>query len=140
MSTLRRLLTGLLVFAVAHFGVLATAPAHAHESGDGHGVREIVLSQAHDVADHYAHHDDGGADHEGGESLALGYTSAPDSDDDPSHGEHAHVHVCPQFTPLGSHSALRAPVMLRELIWPVRSASVISYLGSPPLRPPRTPL
>jgi len=139
MVLLRRLLTGLLVFAVAHFGVLATAPAHAHESGDGHGVREIVLSQAHDAEHHHAHDDDGGVSHQGDESLALGGSSAPDSDE-PSHGEHAHVHVCPQFTPLANPSALKAPVMLRELIWPVRSASVISYLASPPLRPPRTNL
>jgi hypothetical protein len=137
MVLLRRLLTGLLVFAVAHFGVLATAPAHAHESGDGHGVREIVLSQAHDVEHHHSHDDEGGAGHQGEASLALGDASAPDSDE-PSHGEHAHVHVCPQFTPLANHSALRAPVMLRELLLPARGASVISYLGSPPLRPPRT--
>ena len=129
MVVLRRFLTGLLVLAVAHFGVLATAPAHAHEDASGHGVREIVLS--HNDAEGMAHHHDGGDDHAGHEdaadAVATEIGSSDSGTDDASHSEHAHVHACPQF----------APVMQLAMAWPARAAQAVSYLSSPPLRPPR---
>lgn len=138
MVLIRRLMTGLLTLAVTHFGVLATAPAHAHEDPGGHGVREIVLS--HQDAEPAAHHH-GGAGHDGHERATLEAATDTESKEsrtgDASHGEHAHVHVCPQFAPISGRSALAATVMQLEMAWPVRAAPAVSYLSSPPLRPPR---
>lgn len=138
MVVFRRLLTGLLVLAVTHFGVMATAPAHAHEATGGHGVREIVL--AHHDPEPAAHHH-GGADHDEHESAAPEAAIDTGSNDsgtgDASHGEHAHVHACPQFAPISGQSGLAVPAMQLELTWPARAAQAVSYLSSPPLRPPR---
>lgn len=100
MVVLRRILTGLLLVAMAQFGVVATAPAHAHENGSGHGVREIVLSHGHaDVelpsGDHQhdsdGHHDDDS--HNQSADIALNQDGSVPESDDSGHGEHAHVHA-----------------------------------------------
>lgn len=127
-----------MTIAVAQFGVVATAPAHTHESGDGHGIREIVLSHAHEEPAH--HHDDGDHhdDHERAAPDVVGGDGSDPAQGDAGHGEHAHVHACPQFTPLSAQAGITEPVMLREIAWPSRQWPAVSHLSSPPLRPPRT--
>lgn len=138
MVVLRRILTGLLVVALAQFGAMATAPAHAHEAGDDHGVREMLLS--HDrsdagtiVSDH--DHDFSHEDH----AAALDDTGDQSTGSDAAHSEHAHVHVCPQFT---ENVAQKAVVRSRygEIIRPVEPTADIRHSSFPPLRPPRATL
>jgi len=139
MVSLRRLLTGLLVFAVTQFGVIAIAPAHAHESGNGHGVREIVLSHQEPAAHHHDH-DDHHADHQDTVlDLSDDIDSVPPTEDG-GRGEHVHVHACPQFAPISGQVTVIAPTMLREMTWPGLSVAAVTYSSSPPLRPPRTSL
>jgi len=135
MVLLRRLLTGVLVVAVAQFGVLATAPAHAHE-GDSHGVREVAL--VHDLAaESHEHADD--TYHDAQDDDAGASPGDPASDDS-SHGEQAHVHACPQFTQAAAGAMVKAPVTLLQSAWPGPSLPAVSHVSSPPLRPPRSSL
>lgn len=135
MLVFHRLLTGLLALALAHFGVLATAPAHAHEEGAGHGVREMVLAHGHadvEQGDVGHHHDDHHApDLNGAEDQpAPGSPGA-------GHGEHAHVHAFPQFTPGDASDAASRPVFAPYAPWPLISVAAPSNSSFPPLRPPR---
>lgn len=81
MVVLRRLLTGLLAVALTQFCVMAVAPAHTHEGGSGHGIREVVLFHGHaDVelpgGEHHHdiddHHDDDGHETDADIVLNLG--------------------------------------------------------------------
>jgi hypothetical protein len=142
MLLLRRLLTGILAFALTQFGVMAVAPAHAHDSGAAHGLRAIVLTHhQNDIADRGDHHHDHDDDADDSEALAVIAASADeqpaDPDPDSSHGEHAHVHACPQFAPLGDATAAYVPISYAELLWPLASAPAVLNSSSPPLRPPR---
>ncbi|MFN3465244.1 MAG: hypothetical protein ACK4X1_14335 [Terricaulis sp.] len=136
MVLLRCLLTGLMVVAVAQFGVLATAPAHAHE-GDGHGVREVALVHDFGASQTQGHAKDGHQDGHDDDAAASPETPAPD---DSSHGENAHVHACPQFTQAAAGAGVKAPVVLLQTAWPGGSSPAVSYSSSPPLRPPRSSL
>lgn len=139
MVLLRRLLTGLLAFALTQFGVIASAPAHAHEGGNSHGVREIVLS--HDAPAAH-HHDDGDhrTDHDQMTAELTGDIDSTLPPEEGGRGEQAHVHACPQFASISGQVNLTAPTMLREMSWPGLSAAAVTYSSSPPLRPPRTGL
>jgi hypothetical protein len=145
MPLLRRLLTGILAFALTQFGVIAVAPAHAHESGAAHGLRAIVLTHDHsDIADRGDHHHDHDDDADVSEALPVVADGAGEQpaepDPDSNHGEHVHVHACPQFAPLGNDTAAYVPVSYAELLWPLTSAPAMRHSSSPPLRPPRASL
>jgi len=142
--TLRRLLVGLLTVAVAQFGVMATAPAHAHADGAGHGVREIVVSHGHTdfeqpsgEHDHGDHHDDD--DHDAQNAAAGPDGSAP-APSDASHGENAHVHGLQQFAPSDEAGALSIPTVYVEVLHPIDLTGVVSHSTYPPRRPPRASL
>ncbi len=150
MTPLRRLLTGLIALALMQFGVVATAPAHAHEADASHGVREIVLTHGHAHAEsaHEApaldyeqdgpHSDD---DHHTLTDLTAQQSLPADGSDDPSHGEHAaHVHACGQFAPVGATELGHAPLSLITLVWPARISAATTHSTCPPLRPPRAAL
>ena len=133
MASFRRLFVGLLAVAVTHFGVMATAPAHAHEGGGSHGMREIVLTHDHeDAADE--HHDDAGEHQD--EASAADVPSGSVPTDDSNHGEHAHVHGTPQFT-TASAVIVTTPVVFTEQAWPSLRAPPASNSSFPPHRPPR---
>lgn len=147
MVVLRRLLTGLLVAAVAQFGVVAAAPAHAHEGGSGHGVREIVLSHGHADAelpggehahDHDGHHDDD--EHGGSADVAINQDGSGSTSNGASHGEHAHVHALQQFVGIEEAAAPFVPVAYAEVVRPLESVADVRHSSFPPLRPPRASL
>lgn len=139
MVLLRRLLTGLLIIAVAQFGVLATTPAHAHE-GDSHGVREVALVHGFAADEMHEHGDDAQHDAHDAHDDDVGASPEDSAPDDSSHGEEAHVHACPQFTQAATGAGVKAPVMLLQSAWPGGSSPAVSYSSSPPLRPPRSSL
>lgn len=143
MVALRQLLTGLLAVALTQFGVLASAPAHAHADGAGHGVREIVVSHGHTGFEqpsgehgHGDHHDNDHHDDALDVEAARG-DSAPQSDDT-GHGEHAHVHGLQQFAPTDAAGALPIRAVYAEVLHPVDLTGAVSHSTYPPRRPPRT--
>jgi len=145
MIVLRRFLTGLLAVALTQFGVMASAPAHAHVTGGGHGVREIVLSHGHaDVElpgnehrhDADGHHDDDSHDQKA--DIASG-GSDPESNGS-GHGEHAHVHAFQQFAAGEEAEAPFVPTAYREVVRPAELAAAVRHSSFPPLRPPRSVL
>jgi len=147
MVVLRRILTGLLLVALAQFSVVATAPAHAHENGSGHGVREIVLSHGHaDVElpggehrhDSDGHHDDDS--HGQSADIALNPDGAVPASDDPGHGEHAHVHALQQFSIGNETAAPYLPAAYAEVVRPLESVTNVRHLSFPLRRPPRANL
>ncbi len=146
MALLRQLLTGLLAVALTQFGVLASAPAHAHADGAGHGVREIVVSHGHadferpsGEHEHGDHHDDDDQHHDVLAIEVAPSDSAPQSDDT-GHGEHAHVHGLQQFAPTDAAGALPIRAVYAEVLHPVDLTGAVSYSTYPPRRPPRTVL
>lgn len=145
MIVLRRFLTGLLTVALTQFGVMASAPAHAHETGGGHGVREIVLSHGHsDVElpgnehrhDADGHHDDDSHDQKA--DIATG-DSDPESNGS-GHGEHAHVHVLQQFAAGEEAEVPFVPTAYSEVVRPTELAATVRHLSFPLRRPPRANL
>ncbi|MGE3839637.1 MAG: hypothetical protein AB7G40_17220 [Hyphomonadaceae bacterium] len=144
---LRRLLSGLLVVALAQFGVVAAAPAHAHEGGSGHGVREIVLSHGHaDIEmsngehghDVDGHHDNDS--HNDSVDVALGAEGAAPEPNDAGHGEHAHVHAFQQFAAADEATAPYAPSEYAEVMRRWETTADVRHSSFPPLRPPRASL
>ncbi len=143
MAVLRQLLTGLLAVALTQFGVLASAPAHAHAGGAGHGVREIVVSHGHADFEqpsgehgHGDHHDDDHHD-DALDIEAAPSDSAPQSDDT-GHGEHAHVHGLQQIAPTDAAGALPIRAVYAEVLQPVDVTGAVRHSTYPPRRPPRT--
>lgn len=132
MAQIRRTFVGLLVIAMTHFGVMATAPAHAHE-GDGHGMREIVLAHAHDEA---VEQHQGSGDHHDDEAQHSDPSDGALPADEANHGEHAHVHGGPQFAPI-TDVVVAAPATYSAQTWPALTAPGLSHSSFPPLRPPR---
>ena len=135
MVQLRRLLSGVLAIALAQFGAMATAPAHAHE-GD-HGVPVIALDAAQTSE---AAHGHGHSDHA---AAAIDTLPAPTPDEprnDATGSETVHVHGCAQFAPVEAGSVGLLPSEVATLAWPIGDVSMISYSWAPPLRPPRTSL
>ena len=145
----RRLLSVIIAFALTQFGVLATAPAHAHADGAGHGVREMVVAHGHAHVDsgHAVHHHAGSAGHhEDDHHDDLADTDASPAPDSPApdsndigHGEDAmHVHACPQFAPVEGGAAAVVLSAYAELVWPAMLTPAVSHSSFPPLRPPRS--
>lgn len=141
MIRVRCLLSVLLSIAFAQFGVLATAPAHAHEAEIAHVVH------AADVGDHGlviitgAHHDDD-HDHQRTSDHVLDF-SAPPADGEPSksHDDHVtHVHSCPQFAPVAAHEIAAMAKLVTQAVRPPQADAAPSRTSAPPLRPPRTSL
>ena len=132
MEWCNRLLSVLLTLAIAQFGALATAPAHAHEAGAHHAVHAVespsglILS----AEDHHGHPHDQPSD------------PADDERDKNRSGQSGtepltHVHPCPQFT---QTSAQTTPVVALAFVkgtWPVLYAGPPTLVSAPPLRPPR---
>lgn len=113
----------MLALALANFGALATAPAHAHAGGDEHGVREIAIAHAHHdgkvAHDHAPPHQHGGAPGDG-------------------HGEGAiHVHGCAQFAAACASAAPCPGDRYTYLVTPMPTLPALSDAHFPPLRPPR---
>ena len=137
----RRFLCAVLTLALAHFGVVATEPAHAHEveaSEDG----LAVMLHGHGIG-HHGHDDHlGDRDHDGralGEAPADASTVAGDDGADTNGARTVlHVHCCPHLAPADPGAEPSSPVAVALRL---RSPSVSS--GSPgtwatPFRPPRT--
>lgn len=137
MTLVKRFLVVLLAVSVTFFGVIATAPAHAHEGGSP-GMREIVVQQDdHAPASH---------DHDEAQDAAAmagpqgSHHSSGDTGDDAGHGEQAHVHGTPQFTSLDSQTTTPERAIVRESARLLLSAPDVSHSTFPPLRPPRASL
>lgn len=138
---MRRLLSVLLSIAFAQFGVLATAPAHAHDADAVHIVHVV------DVSDHglvIAAHDhlDDDHDHQGAPDNDLDFGKTPaDGEPSESHGDHVtHVHSCPQFAPVAAHEIALKASLVTEAVRPPQAEAAPSRASAPPLRPPRTSL
>lgn len=146
MVLLRRLLTALLAIALMQFGIVATAPAHAHEGDAPHGVPVIVLGSAASaplgtVESGHGH------DHSGQADLAAvsldvaapGQPPAPDGRGDTNGSESVtHVHGCAQFAAADAAAFSCPAFALTVLVPPIGDFSLISHSSAPPLRPPRT--
>ncbi len=132
MEWANRLLTVLLSLAIAQFGVLAAAPAHAHEEGAHHAVHVVETSSEWSViaSDHHGHEhdepndiadgerDEGGSKQNGTESLT-------------------HVHSCPQFTQTSAQAIPVVALLCVRSSWPASQAGPPTHASAPPLRPPR---
>jgi hypothetical protein len=140
-----RLLSAILTLALVLFGVMATAPVHAHQGGSSHGVRELSLT--HSIAHGHAHegarfglvdhHDDHAA-----EPASPTHESSPaDTGGDPADGEHAaHVHGCPHFAPTETGGIGYIAIGLNLATGPPGYQHIATRAAAPPLRPPRTTL
>jgi hypothetical protein len=135
MEWANRLLTVLLSLAIAQFGVLAAAPAHAHEEGAHHAIHAVHVVETSSgwsliASDHYGHEhdepgdvadgerDEGGSRQGGAESLT-------------------HVHSCPQFMQAGAQAIPVAKLAFVRSAWPASQAGPPTHASPPPLRPPR---
>jgi hypothetical protein len=123
----KRLFSACLALAFTGFGVVAAAPAHAHDAqgNDLSAIHMIALDDQHDhdaVADH--HNDDAG--------------SQDDDANAPSHGPLFHCHAAPAFSPVeGIVTAIPSAVETGTPRIPLTAVRITG--GSmPPLRPPRT--
>lgn len=148
MVLLRRLLTALLAVALMQFGIVATAPAHAHEGDAPHGVPVVVLDSAPTsplgaVESGHGH----GHDHSDEADLAAvslevaapGQPPAPDGRGDTNGSESVtHVHGCAQFAAADAAAFSCPAFALTVLVAPIGDFSLISHSSAPPLRPPRT--
>lgn len=130
-----RLLTVLLSLAIAQFGVLAAAPAHAHEEDGHHAIHAVHVIEVSSewsliAADHHgrehdepsdvadSERDEGGSNQGGSESLT-------------------HVHSCPQFTQTGAQVIPVVSLACVRSAWPASQAGPPTHASAPPLRPPR---
>lgn len=135
MEWANRLLAVLLTLAIAQFGVLAAAPAHAHEERDHHAIHAVHVIEAPAewsaiASDHHGHEHD--------EPSDVADTER-DEDRSKQSGTESltHVHSCPQFT---QASAQAIPVVALAFVrsaWPASHAGPPSHASAPPLRPPR---
>ncbi len=138
MLAARRLISAVLTLALAHFGVVATAPAHAHEVDAPHGTHALELhhyafaehdhADRHDQADRRA--DASGHGHDGADGAA-------DTDGDGSHTVF-HVHCCPHFAPADPAVKPSAPVASAARLTPPDAAALRTVSAAPPFRPPRS--
>jgi hypothetical protein len=135
MQWANRLLTVLLTIAIAQFGVLAAAPAHAHEEGAHHAIHVVHVIEASPergliASDHHGHEHDEPIDVADGERDEGG--SRQNSTESLTH-----VHSCPQFT---QASAQAIPVVALACVrsaWPASQAGPPTHASAPPQRPPR---
>lgn len=113
-----------LAFALANYGVLATASAHTHEAIGFHQVH-VAVDDHND--DH--HHDDAG-DVDGDEN-------APGSE---HHESGYHSHSSPQFGPADAQTALALLVIEGRAVWPDPADARSPSRDGRPFKPPRTHL
>lgn len=133
MPVLRRLLVGLLAVALMQFGIVATAPAHAHDPANGIGAEEFMIAHV-DVE--FEHHVYGEPD--GHLGIETPVSELPNGSGEPlSHGEHAHVHGCPQLAPASGGCVAIAPPPAFAVTWPLITSPAIADASFPPHRPPR---
>jgi len=132
MSFTRRLVSLCLTLAFASYGLIAAAPAHAHDHHDaaGYAIHAVALDAGHD--DHDEPH---GQDHH--EALDhhdedLGNDTAP--------AEHGgmHVHAVASFTTVSESSAI--PELISTAILNRSEQSIVRVSGqfAPLKKPPRT--
>ena len=135
MEWANRLLTVLLSLAIAQFGVLAAAPAHAHEEGAHHAIHAVHVIEASSewsalALDHHGHEHD--------EPIDVADGERDEGRSNQNGSEHlTHVHSCPQFM---QASALAIPVVALASMrgaWPMTHAGPPSHASAPPDRPPR---
>lgn len=133
MPVLHRLLVGLLVVALMQFGMVATAPAHAHDPANGLGTEEFMIAHVDVEFDHHFYGEPAGH-HE----IDAPLGDLPKSSGEPSsHGEHAHVHGCPQLAPTSSSVIMTAPLTALATHWPLITSAAVTDVSFPPHRPPR---
>jgi hypothetical protein len=132
MGWARRFLAGVLTFAMAQFGALAAAPAHAHDASAPHAIRaETILEHAHLGADR---------DHTPVASSQAEWQNNPDGgapQQDAPTDSMTHVHNCPQFTATDGAAGIAPPLRAYAFAWPIVDASAIQTSSAPPRRPPR---
>jgi hypothetical protein len=136
MDWAKRLFSALLTLAIAQFGVLAAAPAHAHEEDGHHAIHAVHVVEAPAewsaiVSDHHGHdHDEPSdvADNEGDEGRPKQGGSESVT----------HVHSCPQFTQANAQIIPVVALACVRSAWPASQAGPPTHASAPPLRPPRT--
>jgi hypothetical protein len=143
MDWARRPLSAVLCLALAQFGAMATAPAHAHEIDASHGVHAVAVLHIEHGHVHAAPRQDVGAHDDGhnDDGQSSGSMPADDSNgQERSDGDAiTHVHSCPSFVPAAMPDEF-IPVAIAEAPWPSLSAGAATHASAPPLRPPRTSL
>lgn len=137
----RRLIKACLALAVAGYGLVASAPAHAHAPHDGGSyaihavavdVHEDMLSVGHALAgDHHhdvdaAHNDSdkGDADHQNGSQSERGIVF--------------HAHAVAPFAPVEALEFSGRTAIGSVMRWNETSEAAVSGSFVPLLRPPRT--
>lgn len=131
MSFVRRLVSLCLTLAFAGYGLVAAAPAHAHDHHDNHGYAvHVVASDAHHAAD-----DDHGHSHD---EVVDDHAGLPGDGGAPADHGGFHVHAVPAFTTAGEPLAISEPLSATLMSWDERSAVRVSGLFAPLKKPPRT--
>lgn len=132
MEWAKRVLTVFLTFAITQFGVLATAPAHAHESEATHGVRSVEIHPDWSLDERAAH---GHEHHQSAEAPGD-----PADDGRPGRGGKetlTHIHSCAPFAPVEAHGWAVTAAAIIPIPWPPNNSGAFPRASAPPDRPPR---
>jgi len=134
MSFVRRLVSLCLTLAFASYGLIAAAPAHAHEHHDttGYAIHAVALDEGHDG--HYDHHDQ---DHDHHEAIDH-HDDGLGDDTAPAEHEGLHVHAVASFTTVSGSSAIRELISTAVVNRAEQSTVRVSGLFAPLKKPPRT--
>jgi len=123
MKALRKFTALVLTVALANYGVMATAAAHAHEHTGFHQVH-ADFDGNHGRSDHHGEYDEAGSD-----------TNLPA----PEHSETGfHSHSTPQFGPADPGVLLAVALNARRTSSPDPDRLLPLHRDSPPFKPPRT--
>ena len=129
MSTLRRLISLCLTLAFASYGLIAAAPAHAHDHNDetGYAIHAVSL----DVDHHDDHHDqDRHEALDNDEGLSSNGTAPVEHND-------VHVHAVASFTTVSGSAAV--PELISTAVMNRTEQPVVRVTGhfAPLKKPPR---
>lgn len=129
MKLVQNLVAVILALAIANYGVVATAMAHAH---DDHGFHQV----------HVVNFD--GSDHDHGHDAPISEHPAPDFDEGAPTSDHSetgfHSHSTPQFGPADTSMWLDFALIPKRALPPDPQGVAPRYREKPPFKPPRTSL
>ena len=133
MTKLRSFLVYVLTLAIANYGLLASASAHAHLHDGWHPIHVVADSQA---ADPHGHDHDGSAPEELSVSAGLEENDGP-----PPHTETGfHSHSSPQFGPTDTGVSFALMLISDRVLPPAPQGAAPRHREKPPFKPPRPTL
>ena len=130
MSFARRLVSLCLTLVFASYGLIASAPAHAHDRHDSTGYAIHAVAVDTDGDDH--HHDQ---DHH---EVLDDHGELPANDIPPADHDDVHVHAVASFTTVSGPSAI--PDLLSAAVMNPAEQSIVRVSGqfAPLKKPPRS--